>query len=163
MLTVLTCALLSISPSTSSARLLDQPTLLAQSNFFPPSSGNPRVDELEAEIFRINQDLAQLKSFWPVGTMAMCIAGGILAPLALLGLVTIFIPFIGLPLLVLGGGGIALLVYGLMTGFKHDEQVKQRRAELTDRRNELEREVRDLKRRAAGAMEAPVLLTLATF
>jgi hypothetical protein len=162
MLAALTWTLLTFSPSPS-ARLLDEPTLLAQSHFFPPAPANPRVAALEAEIFSLNQDLNQLKSFWPIGTMAMCIAGGILSPLALVGLVTLFIPFFGLPLLVLGAGGVALLVVGLMNGFTHDEVTKRRRAELLERRGELERELREARGQALGPAARPFLVTVAAF
>jgi hypothetical protein len=161
LLTVLTAALLTFSPSPS-ARLLDGPRL-AQSNFLPPAPANSRVATIEAEIFSVNQDLNQLKSFWPIGTMALCIAGGILSPLALFGLVTIFIPFIGIPLLLLGGGGIAMLVVGLMNGFRYDEETKRRRTEFLQRRGELERELRDARGQAMGRAERPFLATIATF
>jgi hypothetical protein len=146
-----------------SARLL-----VAQQD--PPSQGRARLEvpasedrearirELTREVDALNARLRQTSSNWPIGSIVMSYAGYVLSPLLLVGVpVLIFglasstqyaltVAAVGAGLTVLGAGGVALLIVGIVTGLEASERTKAERNELLRERGRLEDELRELKR-----------------
>ncbi|HYO71572.1 MAG TPA: hypothetical protein VEU33_36385 [Archangium sp.] len=124
----------------------------------PSESREARIRELTREVEELNARLRQTSSNWPVGAIAMSYAGYVLSPLLLVGVPVLIyglaagtqsaltIAAVGAALTVLGGGGVALLIVGIVTGMEASERSKAERNELILKRGQLEDELRELKR-----------------
>ncbi|OJT21793.1 hypothetical protein BO221_23745 [Archangium sp. Cb G35] len=160
----LIAVLLAVSPLSGQVSLLEpappevRPSarlLVAQA---PSESREARIRELTREVEEINARLRQTSSNWPVGAIAMSIAGYVLSPLLLVGVPVIIVGLassaqyaltvttVGAVLTALGVGGVALLIMGLVTGLQASELARVERNELILQRGRLEDELRELKR-----------------
>lgn len=135
-----------------------------------PAQGSPRLEApasedreariraLTREVEELNARLRQTSSNWPIGAIVMSYAGYVLSPLLLVGVPVLVIGLaagtqsaltiaaVGAALTVLGGGGVALLIVGIVTGLEASERSKAERNELILERGQLEDELRELKR-----------------
>ncbi|QRN95940.1 hypothetical protein JRI60_44040 [Archangium violaceum] len=116
-----------------------------------------RIRELSREIEDINARLRRTDTNWPIGSLVMAYAGYVLGPMLLIGLPLIIYGLavstqyaatlvgIGAALTVLGGGGVALLIIGIVSGINASEAARVERDDLVRRRGQLEDELRELK------------------
>ncbi|MDX2011521.1 MAG: hypothetical protein SFW67_15080 [Myxococcaceae bacterium] len=151
-------------PPPRSATLMDSP---------PPPPSSPmqasgmsvsqQIMTLEREIDSINFDLRSVQTGWPGGSIALVVIGAILSPLALLGWFVAPL-VVGLVVIGVGIGGIAMIIAGAMGGAKASNEAMAERNSLLERRSNAERELANL-RRVATAPEPSnaAMLTLAAF
>jgi hypothetical protein len=123
-----------------------------------PEDRDARIRALTREVEELNARLRQTSSNWPIGSIAMTYAGYVLSPLLLVGVPVLIyglvagtqyaltVAAVGAVLTVLGGGGVALLIVGIVTGLEASERSKAERNELILKRGQLEDELRELKR-----------------
>ncbi len=135
---------------------------------YPGAPGNQNgyaaQRDIEREIDSINSQLRNLSGNWPTGSILLVVFGSILAPAVFIGLLTIVFPFIGIPFLLVGLGGIAMIVGGIVGGSAAANEAKEQKEQLIQRRESLERDLRDLRRQGSfPGSPSPVMLTLATF
>jgi hypothetical protein len=172
----LIAVLLAVSPLTGQVSLLEpdlseaRPSarlLVAQQA--PSESPEARIRELNREVEEINARLRMTSSNWPVGAIAMTYAGYVLSPLLLVGVPVLIyglavgtqyayaltITAVGAALTVLGGGGVALLIMGIVSGLEASERSKAERNELILKRSRLEDELRELKHSSPAASVQP--------
>ncbi|AKJ00521.1 hypothetical protein ATI61_10473 [Archangium gephyra] len=135
----------------------------------PSESREVRIRELTREVEELNARLRTTSSNWPVGAIAMTYAGYVLSPLLLVGVPMLIyglvvgtqyayaltITAVGAALTVLGGGGVALLIVGIVSGLEASERSKAERNELILKRSRLEDELRELKRSGPAASVQP--------
>jgi hypothetical protein len=123
-----------------------------------PDDREARIRELTREVEAINARLRQTDANWPIGSIIMAYSGYVLAPLLLVGVPLLVVGLtsvaeyaatltaVGAVLSVLGGGGVALLVAGIVTGLEGSRRSRDERQELLRQRSALEDELRELKR-----------------
>ncbi|QRK12725.1 hypothetical protein JQX13_23445 [Archangium violaceum] len=123
-----------------------------------PDDREARIRQLTREVEDINARLRRTDANWPIGSLVMAYSGYVLAPLLLVGIPMIIIGLtstvsyattlvaVGAVFSVLGGGGVALLIAGIVTGLETSSRVKAEREELIRQRGALEDELRELKR-----------------
>ncbi|WP_257455103.1 hypothetical protein [Archangium lipolyticum] len=146
-----------------SARLLvardtrEEAVLLSRLEAPATESHEERIRALSREIDDINTRLRRTSTNWPIGSLVMSYAGYVLAPMLLVGLPLIVYGLavstqyaatlvgIGAALTVLGGGGVALLIVGIVSGINASEAARAERDDLLRRRGQLEDELRELK------------------
>jgi hypothetical protein len=147
---------------TRSASLIDAPPVPRRDASVSVTS---QVLQLETEIDSINSQLRALQTGWPGGSIALVVIGAILSPLALFGLIATFVvPVVGIPLLIVGLGGVAMIVGGAMGGSRANEEVLAERESLIQRRDAATRELKNLQRVGAVTPQAPAtMVTLAAF
>ncbi len=186
---VLTVSLASI-PATSEGVHLSSVTgsmsarLIAQAP--PPLPVRPmestpvgaREAQLQSEIDGINTQLRGLKADWPTASVVMAYLGWSVSPIALIGLLVLalgagtgvgVITLVGVVMLVIGLGGVALGIIGVVTGIAGQNAAKAERDELIQQRGELERELKGLRQGGSppgvdrSFESSPRLFTLAAF
>jgi hypothetical protein len=177
---------LSAVPSGRSAVLLSDAPLAHGARLFaqapPPLPVRPpdaqpvgtRALQLEAEIQELNAQLREVNVGWPAGAIAMAVIGWVVSPAALVGLLLLLVAAIEPALLfpavvvtIIGLGGVALGIAGIVTGVGASTRAKLERDELVARRRQLEEELRSVRGSPGGvnrSFEAsPRLITLASF
>jgi hypothetical protein len=152
-----------------SARLLAQaaPSAQVSPESAPGSSAPPlvtappeeRIRDLTLRINELNERIRSINTDWPVSSLVMSYSGYILTPLLLVGVPILLVGLAfgeeGAGLAVVGGaitgvgvvGGV-LLVVGLVTGISDSDAAKTEKQHLTYQRSLLEKELKELKRRA---------------
>jgi hypothetical protein len=120
-----------------------------------------RILQLTREVEELNTRIRGINVNPPLISLIMASTGYILSPLLLIGVPLIYLggltalapPAIGqfiiaggVVLTVLGTGGVALLIAGIVTGLSASEAARAERTELIRQRGQLEKELRDLKR-----------------
>lgn len=144
-----------------------------------PGAGGARELQLQADIDAINNELRGLKTDWPTASVVMAYLGWSLSPVALVGLLVLAvglalpvvnpITLVGVVLLVIGLGGVALGIAGIATGIAASSAAKEQRDELIQRRQGLERELKQLRQGGGPAgvdrsfESSPRLITVASF
>lgn len=128
--------------------------------------------ELQREIDAINDDLRGLKTDWPTVSVVLAYLGFSVSPIALVGLLFVAlgsvtfpaITIAGVVMLVVGLGGLALGIVGVVTGISASTAATNTRNDLLKQRGELERELKLLKGGADRSFESsPRLITIAAF
>lgn len=135
-----------------------------------------RESQLLAEIDTINDQLRGLKTDWPTVSVVLAYLGWSLSPIALVGLLFLavgvgvpgasVVAIVGIGMLVVGLGGVAMGIIGIATGIAASSAAKSERDELIQRRQVLERELKQV-RMAPGVDRSfevsPTLITVAAF
>ncbi|MBL8923129.1 MAG: hypothetical protein JNJ54_30040 [Myxococcaceae bacterium] len=159
----------------ANARLTEPPppssrsaTLIAQAPPPIPTRGglslSQQVMQLESDIDGINAQLRGIDTSWPGGSIALVVIGAVLSPAALVGLILMVFPPVGIPFLAVGLGGVAMIIVGAVGGSRAKDEAVAQREELIQRRQALERDLSNLKRTAGAPSRADAaMLTIAAF
>ena len=130
--------------------------------------------QLQRDIDAINDDLRGLKTDWPTVSVVLAYLGFGASPVALLGLLfvavgSVTIPpitILGVVMIVIGLGGLALGIVGVVTGISASTAATNTRNDLLKQRGELERELKLLKGGPGvdrSFESSPRLITIAAF
>jgi len=165
-----------LTASPRSAFLLSQsppPLPVRPEDVQPPA---PRQLELQRDIDAINDDLRGLKTDWPTVSVVLAYLGFGTAPVALIGLLLLAlgsvsgfaaVTLVGVVIIVIGLGGLALGIVGVVTGLSASASATNTRNDLLKQRGELERELKLLKQGGPGVdrsfESSPRLITIAAF
>ncbi len=124
-----------------------------------------QILQLETEIDSLNSQLRGIETGWPGGSIALVIVGSLLSPLTIVGfIVTIIFPAVGVPVLLLGLGGVAMIIVGAVGGSRVAADALAEKEALIQKREAAERELNHLKRMGAVHQRVDAaMVTVATF
>lgn len=160
--------------------------LIAQAPPLPPpmpslqpqgvSASGQTASQIQAEIDGINDQLRGLKTDWPTISVVLAYLGWSISPIALVGLLFIaigsalpagggIVAVLGVALLVIGLAGVAMGIIGIATGITASNAAKTERDELIQKRQALERDLRQLRssRIDSDFETSPRMITVAVF